>query len=169
MVQEFFFWVLAVTSVMAALGVVGVQDIFRAALLLVLTFLSVAGLFILLNAEFLAVVQVLIYVGAISVLIIFAVLLTRDVEQGNPSNRLRLPAFVGAGLLFLALTSAIVRTSWAEIPSESLARVEEVFASTPQWLAGLLLREWALPFEAASVLLLAAVLGAVVLIRERQP
>jgi NADH-quinone oxidoreductase subunit J len=169
MVQEFFFWVLAVTSVMAALGVVGVQDIFRAALLLVLTFLSVAGLFILLNAEFLAVVQVLIYVGAISVLIIFAVLLTRDVEQGNPSNRLRLPAFVGAGLLFLALTSAIVRTSWTEIPSESLARAEEVFTSTPQWLAGLLLREWALPFEAASVLLLAAVLGAVVLIRERQP
>lgn len=169
MVQEFFFWALAVTSVMAALGVVGVQDIFRAALLLVLTFLSVAGLFILLNAEFLAVVQVLIYVGAISVLIIFAVLLTRDVEQGNPSNRLRLPAFVGAGLLFLALTSAIVRTSWPEIPSESLARAEEVFASTPQWLAGLLLREWALPFEAASVLLLAAVLGAVVLIRERQP
>jgi NADH-quinone oxidoreductase subunit J len=169
MMQEVLFWVLAVTSVVAALGVVGIQDIFRAALLLVLTFLSIAGLFILLNAEFLAVVQVLIYVGAISVLIIFAVLLTRDVEQGNPSNRLRLPAFAGAGLLFLALTYAIVRTSWSEIPSESLARAEEVFASTPQWLAGLLLREWALPFEAASVLLLAAVLGAVVLIRERQP
>ena len=169
MIQEFFFWVLAVTSVVAALGVVGIQDIFRAALLLVLTFLAVAGIFILLNAEFLAVVQVLIYVGAISVLIIFAVLLTRDVEQGNPSNHLRLPAFLGAGLLFLSLTYAIVKTSWSEIPPESLARAEEVFASTPQWLAGLLLRGWALPFEAVSVLLLAVVLGAVVLIRERQP
>ncbi len=169
MIQEFFFWVLAVTSVVAALGVVGIQDIFRAAPLLVPTFLPAAGISSPLNPAFLVVAHVLSYGARISVLIIFVVLLTRDVEQGNPSNHLRLPAFLGAGLLFLSLTYAIVKTSWSEIPPESLARAEEVFASTPQWLAGLLLREWALPFEAVSVLLLAVVLGAVVLIRERQP
>lgn len=162
---------LSITSVLAAIAVIQLQDIFRAALMLVLTFLAVAGLFVLLNAEFLAVVQVLIYAGAISVLIIFAVLLTRDVETGNPSNRLRLPAFLGAGLVLAVLVFVIVQTNWSlledALSRESLAKVEEIFASTPQWLAGLLLREWVLPFEVASVLLLAAILGALVLVRER--
>ena len=173
MVQEAFFWLLAITSVVGAMGVIRLQDIFRAALMLVVTFLSVAGLFVLLNAEFLAVVQVLIYAGAISVLIIFAVLLTREVETGNLSNRLRAPAFLGAGLVFAILAFVVIQTDWPllehTLSPESLARVEEVFATTPQWLASLLLREWALPFEVASVLLLAAILGALVLVRERQP
>ena len=173
MIQEVMFWILAVTSVVTALAVVRFQDIFRAALMLVVTLLTVAGLFVLLNAEFLAVVQVLIYAGAIAVLIIFAVLLTRDVQRGNPSNRLRLPAFVGTGLVSAMLVFVAVRTDWVltedTLSEEGLARVEEVFATTPQWLAGLLLREWVLPFEVVSVLLLAAILGALVLVRERQP
>ena len=173
MVQEVLFWLLALISVIAALAVVRLQDIFRAALMLVVTFLTVAALFVLLNAEFLAVVQVLIYAGAISVLVIFAVLLTRDVQRGNPSNRLRLPAFVGAGLVAAVLVFVAVRTDWVltedTLSEEGLARVEEVFATTPQWLAGLLLREWVLPFEVVSVLLLAAILGAIVLVRDRQP
>ncbi len=173
MVQDAFFWLIAVVSIVAAVAVIQLQDIFRAALMLVVTFLTVAGLFVLLNAEFLAVVQVLIYAGAISVLIIFAVLLTRDVGQGNLSNRLRLPAILGVGLLLVILISAMVRTDWPllehTLTQESLAKVEEVFATTPEWLASLLLKEWVLPFEVASVLLLAAILGAIVLIRERQP
>ena len=173
MVQDAFFWLMAVVSVVAAVAVIQVQDILRAALMLVVTFLTVAGLFVLLNAEFLAVVQVLIYAGAISVLIIFAVLLTRDVGQGNPSNRLRLPAILGVGLLLVILVFVVVRTDWSllehTLTQESLTKVEEVFATTPQWLASLLLKEWVLPFEVASVLLLAAVLGAIVLVRERQP
>lgn len=173
MVQEALFWVLAVTSVVAAVAVIWFQDIFRAALMLVVTFLAVAGLFVLLNAEFLAVVQVLIYAGAISILIIFAVFLTREVEKGNPSNQLRLPALLGSGLILAALVFVVVQTNWRllehTLTRESLDKVEEVFAETPQWLAGLLLREWALPFEVVSVLLLAAILGALVLVRERQP
>ena len=172
MVLEAFFWLLAITSVIAAIAVIQLQDIFRAALMLVLAFLAVAGLFILLNAEFLAVVQVLIYAGAISVLIIFAVLLTRDVETGNLSNRLRLPAFLGASLLLAILVVVIGQTNWFlledSLSGESLAKVEDLFAATPQWLAGLLLREWVLPFEVVSVLLLAAILGALVLVREQQ-
>ena len=78
------FWIIAVSSIIAALAVVILKDLFRAALFLIVSFLGVAGMFVLLRAEFLAVVQVLVYVGAISVLIIFAILMTQDVEEGSP-------------------------------------------------------------------------------------
>ena len=87
--QDIVFWFLAVAAIGASLGVVLVRDIFRAALLLVVVFVAVAGFFVMMSAEFLAVVQVLIYVGAIAILIIFAIMLTRDVRQGNLPNRLQ--------------------------------------------------------------------------------
>ena len=172
--QDLLFWTLAIASVVAALAVIQLQDIFRAALLLVAHFLAVAGLFVLLNAEFLAVVQVLIYAGAISILIIFAVLLTREVERGNPSNRLRLPALTGCSLLLVSLGFVVVDTNWSLLQTglapapETLAKVEGIFANTPERLADLLLQQWVLPFEVASVLLLAAIVGALVLVRERR-
>ena len=170
--QDGVFWTVAAASVAAALGVVLIQDVFKAALSLVATFLLVAGLFVLLSAEFLAVVQVLIYVGAVSILIIFAVLLTRDVEQGNPSNRLQFPAMITAVLGLAVIVFVVLRTDWVVmedvLPPETMDRVEGVLATTPESIAGVLLSEWVLPFEATSVLLLAAILGALTLIRERQ-
>ena len=173
-VQDVLFWLLAAISVAASILVLRFQNLFRAALMLVVTFGAVAGLFVLLNAEFLAVVQVLVYIGAIAVLIIFGVLLTQDIEVGNPSNsiRLRLPAMMGSGLVLAFLIFVIADTHWnlleQTLSSESLAKVEEVLSTTPQWLAGLLLQEWVLAFEAVSILLLAAIIGAIVLVRERQ-
>ncbi|MBI4199324.1 MAG: NADH-quinone oxidoreductase subunit J [Chloroflexi bacterium] len=158
---------MAVASVVAAVMVVQLQDIFRAALVLVVHFLAVAGLFVLLNAEFLAAVQVLIYAGAISILIVFAVLLTREVEGGNPSNRLRLPALVGCGLLLAALGSVLAGAKWQLLPRRLPQAVEEAFVATPERLADLLLQPWVLPFEVASVVLLAAIIGALFLVRER--
>ena len=84
--QDVVFWILAVMAIVGALGVVLLPNLFRAALLLIVVFVAVAGMFILLSAEFLAVVQILIYVGAIAILIIFAVMLTRDVQRGNLPN-----------------------------------------------------------------------------------
>ncbi len=72
------FWILTVVGVAAALTVVLLRDIFRAALALVLCLLTVAGVYIILSADFLAVVQILIYVGGISILVILAIMLTRD-------------------------------------------------------------------------------------------
>lgn len=173
-VQDVLFWLLAAISVAASILVLRFQNLFRAALMLVVTFGAVAGLFVLLNAEFLAVVQVLVYIGAIAVLIIFGVLLTQDIEVGNPSNsiRLRLPAMMGSGLVLAFLIFVIADTHWnlleQTLSSESLTKVEEVLSTTPQWLAGLLLQEWVLAFEAVSILLLAAIIGAIVLVRERQ-
>jgi NADH-quinone oxidoreductase subunit J len=110
--QDVIFWVLAVGSVAAALGVVLLKDIFRAALLLVVVFLAVAGFFVMMNAEFLAVVQVLIYAGAIAILIIFAITLTREVQQGNLPNRLQPAAVLFPVLLLAALVFVAVDTNW---------------------------------------------------------
>ena len=166
--QDIVFWALAAVAVLAALGVVFLRDIFRGALLLVLAFFAVAGFFVLLSATFLAVVQALIYVGAIAILLIFAIMLTRDVSRGNePNRRLKAPAFAICGLLLAALVFVALKTPWNMLAPQG--GVDAVFADTPSWLAGLLLKEFVLPFEVVSVLLLAAVIGALALVRERKP
>ena len=190
--QDVVFWILGVVAIGAALGVVLIRDLFRAALLLVLVFISVAGFYVMLNAEFLAVVQVLIYVGAISILIIFAVMLTRDVQQGNLPNRLQLPAVLFAALLLSALVVVTIDTDWDLIPDDVQEKVslvqtsavaiidtedlessgfteEEQSAAKEAGLADLLIGDFVLPFEAVSVLLLAALIGALVLMRPRPP
>ena len=187
--QDVVFWILSVMAVVGALGVVMVPDLFRAALLLIVVFIAVAGFFILLSAEFLAVVQVLIYVGAIAILIIFAVMLTRDVQHGNLPNRMQMPAAVLAALLFAALVAVVVDTQWEFLPAEQQERVDLVQTSAVTTLTGdvlteagitgpeeqsevqnagladLLISDYVLPFEAVSVLLLAALIGALVLVR----
>ena len=88
------------------------KDVFRAALALVACFLVVAGIYITLNADFLAAVQVLIYIGGISVLIVLGIMLTRDVQHGSQANRLRIPALITAGLFFVVITVALTGTTW---------------------------------------------------------
>ena len=161
------FWVLSTVSVVCALGVVLLRDLFRSALLLIGVFLAVAGLFVLLSAEFLAVAQVLIYVGAISILVIFAIMLTRDVQHGNMPNRLHPTAVVVCSVLLVVFISTFLRTEWDLLPAVLPMGLEQVLTNTPNWLAMLLLREYVLPFEAVSVLLLAAVIGALALVREK--
>jgi len=187
--QDVVFWILSVMAVVGALGVVMVPDLFRAALLLIVVFIAVAGFFVLLSAEFLAVVQVLIYVGAIAILIIFAVMLTRDVQHGNLPNRMQMPAAVLAVLLFAALVAVAVDTQWEFLPAEQQERVDLVQTSAVTTLTGdvlteagitgpeeqaevqnagladLLISDYVLPFEAVSLLLLAALIGALVLVR----
>ena len=170
------FWAIAASTVVAALAVVLLRDVFRAALFLVVALLGVAGLFVLMRAEFLAVVQVLIYVGAISVLIIFAVVTTRDVEQGSPFNALRLPMLVIAGLLMACVAFVIYSTDWVlieaaassgEISGAAADEIGRVYDNTIPGIARLLITDYVLAFEVASVVLLAAVVGALALLRRR--
>ena len=186
--QDIVFWILAVMAIVGALGVVLVPNLFRAALLLIVVFVAVAGMFILLSAEFLAVVQILIYVGAIAVLIIFAVMLTRDVQHGNLANGMQIPAAVFAALLLTALVAVAVDTKWEFLPADQQDRAELVQVNALTTLTGevlddagvspedqtevqesgladLLISDYVLPFEAVSVLLLAALIGALVLVR----
>ena len=192
--QEIVFWVLAVVAIGAALGVVLIRDLFRAALLLVLVFVAIAGFFVLLSAEFLAVVQVLIYAGAISILLIFGIMLTRNVPQGNMANRLQIPAAVFAAMLLAVMVTVAVQTEWAgltgdqediasfvqtsavtnvsaETAAPALAvtdlTVEQHDSVTNAGLADLLVSDFVLPFEAVSLLLLAAVIGSLVLVLSR--
>ena len=193
--QDVVFWFLAVLVVGGALGVVLIPDLFRAALLLVLVFVGVAGFFVLMSAEFLAVVQVLIYAGAVSILIIFGIMLTRDVQRGNLPNRWQIPAVLFSSLLLATLVVVAVGTNW-ELFSEAdesraaavhtsgvrtlsletdRAALERAGFSSPEeqravqeaGLADLLIGKFVLPFEGVSLLLLAAVIGALVLVRPR--
>jgi NADH-quinone oxidoreductase subunit J len=105
------FWVLAVVIITAALAVVVIKNVFRAAIALIFCFAAVAGLYVTLSADFLAVVQILIYVGGISVLILLAIMLTHNIPQGSPANRLRLPAFLMAAVLFGLMVFAVTNTA----------------------------------------------------------
>jgi NADH-quinone oxidoreductase subunit J len=188
--QDIVFWGLSIAAIGAALGVVLVRDLFRAVLLLAGVFIAMAGFFVLLSAEFLAVVQVLIYVGAISILFIFAIMLTRNVRQGNLPNRLQIPAVLFSTLLLAALVVVATITDWNLIADrdqqdrvdlaqtqsvnvlspEALERVgivseEEIGQTEKAGLADLLIGPFVLPFEAVSVLLLAALIGGLALAR----
>jgi NADH-quinone oxidoreductase subunit J len=156
------FWILAAVAVIAALGVVFLRNVFRAALALVLCFLMVAGLYITLSADFLAAVQILIYVGAISVLIILAIMMTRDVQRGSPTNKMKIPAFIVAIVLLVIMVYTVTNTSWKVAGEAPLLPT-----TTP--LAVKLFSEggFILPVEIAAVLLLAAILGAIVIAREK--
>ena len=88
------------------------RNVFRAALSLILCFIAVAGIYITLSADFLAAVQILVYVGAISVLIILAIMMTREVQKGNPVNKMELPAAVVAAVLLGILVYTVTSTPW---------------------------------------------------------
>lgn len=158
---DFAFWVLAIVAVGAALGVVLLRDLFRAALLLILALMAVAGLYVTLHADFLAAAQVLVYAGAIAILIVFAIMLTRDVPQGNTFNRFHPVALVVSGLMLVALLWAVLATTWQ--PSLVPAPLEPTTAA----IADRLFNTYVLPFEIASLLLLAALIGAIVIAREK--
>jgi len=156
------FWIIAVVAVISALGVVFLRNVFRAALSLILCFITIAGLYITLSADFLAAVQILVYVGAISVLIILAIMMTREVQQGSPANKMKVPAFVVAVVLLGIMIYTVTKTSW-QVASES------PLTPTTAPLAIKLFSEsgFILPVEIAALLLLAAILGAIVIAREK--
>jgi NADH-quinone oxidoreductase subunit J len=156
------FWIMALVVVAAAMGVVFLRNVFHAALALVLCFLTVAGLYVTLSADFLAAVQILVYVGAISVLIILAVMMTREVQRGSPSNRLVESAFVVAFVLLGIMVYTVLKTPWQ-------VSAEAPLAPTTAPLATRLFGEngFILPVEIAAVLLLAAILGAIVIARDK--
>ncbi|MEJ5198360.1 MAG: NADH-quinone oxidoreductase subunit J [Anaerolineae bacterium] len=161
--EQAFFILLGLLTLGAALMVVTTRNLLRAALWLIAAFFGIAGIFILLHAEFLAVVQVLIYIGAISILIIFAIMLTRrlmDPQQPRFNSQWGL---VGgfAALLFVGLAAVITRVTWpaatGALPADPIARLGADFVGP-----------YAVPFEVASVLLVVAMIGAIIIARERE-
>jgi len=159
--QEVVFLVLAVVGGLAGLLVVTSRNIVHAALYLVVALSSVAGDYLLLAAPFVAFVQVIIYVGAIVVLILFGIMLTRaPVGRRVLDNTLR--ARVGAFVVGLGMFTML---TWFMADAWSGERIAGQAVTTTAALGTSLFRNYVLPFEAVSVLLLAALIGAIVLAR----
>ncbi len=154
------FWVLAVLTLVAAGGVMVSRNLFHAVLMLIVTFIGVAGFFILLSAQFLAMAQIIIYVGAISVLILFVILLTPRAGRDNGETRMLLPGALLAVCLAAVFLIVINDATWPTRSSDPGLSAET--------LGTALLGRWVLPFEIASVLLTAALVGSIMLARTPQ-
>ena len=158
------FIILSAIALVGALGVVLNRNLFRSALFLVLSFVAVAGFYILLEAEFLAMVQILVYVGAISILIIFAIMLSRRMMSAEVKafNEQWAWALVAALALFAILAFVLLGVVWptaeASVPENAISDLGQALVSPDQFV---------LVFEVASVLLLVALVGAVIVARER--
>jgi NADH-quinone oxidoreductase subunit J len=153
----FAFYVLSGLTLVAAGGVMVSRNLLHAVLFLIVTFIGVAGFFILLSAEFLAMAQVIIYVGAIAVLVLFAVLLTPRAGRDNGETKMALPAAMLAAVLAAVTMFVVHDTDWNRVEDSPNVAVAE--------LGDALLNTWVLPFELASVLLTAALVGSIMLVR----
>ena len=158
------FWVLSAVTVGASLGVFLVRNLIHAVFVLVLAFLGMAGLFVTLSADFIAVAQVLIYAGAISVLMVFAVMLTPLANRDNANSLYVMPA-LGVGVALATIVGFVaIEVEWAQLSGAALEA--RSFDATVGAIGEALLGPYVLAFEVASVLLLAALIGAIVLVRE---
>ena len=108
------FWALAAILLCSAIYAISTKSVMRACFALIICFLSVSGLFITLGFEFLAVIQVMVYVGAVGVLIIMSVMMTKRNEEGNISNHFKVPAILAALCLAVLGTYAVISTNWAQ-------------------------------------------------------
>lgn len=160
------FVLLALVAVGSALLVVTTRNMVHAALWLVVTLGAVSGVYLVLAAEFVAWVQVLIYVGAVVVLLLFALMLTKAPTGPQPdlTTWRAVPAAVVAGLVTVLLGTTVV-TGFRDAEID----LEEAVVGSAQTTGATIFSSWVLPFEVLSVLLLAALIGAIVLSRGSRP
>ena len=158
-IAQIVFILLALLSIVSAIGVVTVPNVVHAALFLILSLIGVAGFYILLSSEFLALVQILIYAGTVGIIVLFALMLTRGREHNLPvvNAGAQWPlGLLAAGILGVVLEIAVMDSDWPR-NAKSLVLVNM------QTLAGALFHDWLLPFEIVSVVLLVALVGAIVI------
>jgi NADH:ubiquinone oxidoreductase subunit 6 (subunit J) len=163
------FVVFAAVLVGSALAVVTVRNIVHAALALVLVFGAASGIYILLNAEFIAIVQILIYAGAVTILILFSIMLTQNPNSrtSNPANR----QWLIAALIAVALCAGIIfalsqNNAIANSSSQAVANTGGTVPAIGQLLYSATSYSYVLPFEIATLVLLVAIVGAIVIGRE---
>ena len=159
---EAVFYAVAAVAIGGAIGTVTVPNVVHAALFLILSLMGVAGFYILLTSEFLALVQVLIYGGAVATIVLFALMLTRGREMPTVTDGAQKPlAFLTLLALLAVVIAAVTQTEW---PRDA----GQVTTVSLQTLGDALFRRWAVPFEIASVVLLVALIGAVVISKQEE-
>ena len=151
------FVVLAASTLLGGLGVVLTRNVVHAALFLMMSLVSVAGIYLILFTEFLALVQVLIYGGAIIIVLVFAIMLTRTSEYPHISDNRQWPL---AAIAAMALGAVLAAAFWTSPPTGTAAQ-SPAFSE----LANSLFTRWAIPFEVASLVLLVALIGAIIIAR----
>ena len=151
------FIILAVLTLGGGLAVVVTRNVVQAALALLVSLIAVAGIYLVLYAEFLALVQVLIYGGAIVIVLIFAIMLTRNAEYPRTSDNRQWPlaALAALGLLAVLATAFLINGVRGTEPSNA----------SFTGIGNSLFTTWAVPFEVASLVLLVALIGAIIIAR----
>jgi NADH-quinone oxidoreductase subunit J len=169
MVESVIFYILALATVGTALLVILQRSPVVSAIYLIMTFFSLAGIFLLLQAEFIAMIQVLVYAGAIMVLFLFVIMLLNLEKEKKIITRHRLQKVVGVflGVILLAQIGMIFNSVLLEgvkgnFPPEKVAAI-----GNTEVVARLLFTDFLLPFEITSVLLLVAIIGAIVLAKKQ--
>ena len=193
------FWVTAAVTIAAAVMVVTLSDVFKAAVFLAASFIGVACMFFLLNAEFVGVVQILVYVGAVSILIAFSVMMIRDVAEGSRPSRGRILSVMVSALVVASVAVVAYNTDWTKnsdltnpdaiagltgqfvevqneagngrVTAASDAQVAQgeaqpgVLADSTGTVGVLLVRDFVLPFETVGLIIVAALIGGLALMR----
>jgi NADH-quinone oxidoreductase subunit J len=181
--EAFFFYALAITVLFTSVFTVSAKNSVHSALFLISTLIGLAGLFLLLRAEFVAGAQILVYVGGILVLFLFVLMLVNIRDEGqNPFNRQDSIAFVIAGLILVSIMASVYHTQQSGFfktqPTAERAAIESakpdpnapagVISADTENVGKTLYTRAVLPFEVASVLLLVAVIGSVLLARDKK-
>ena len=151
------FVIVAIFTLGGAVGVVATRNVVHAALFLLLSLLGAAGAYLLLFAEFLALVQVLIYGGAVTIVVLFAVMLTRSSEYPRITDNKQWPL----GLITATVLAVVLGAAFWLAPDVAAEPQAPAFTE----LGASLFTKWALPFEIASLVLLVALIGAIIIAR----
>jgi NADH-quinone oxidoreductase subunit J len=161
--EDVLLWLLAAIMIGSALLVVTMRDIIRCGLAMIVSFLALAGIYVLMGVPLLGAAQVIVYIGAISVLILFAIMLTQTKDAAPTKLVFQTqagPASIASVVIAIVIALAVASTDWGEVARRARLGTEV--------MAEVLFEQFVLPFEVVSVLLLAAVIGGVFLAK-REP
>lgn len=170
MLDSAIFWVFAIVGVGAALGAVFNRSVINAALCLIAVFMSIAGFYVLNNADFLAIAQIIIYAVGLTIIMLFAIMFTgdkpMDLQKVNRTSRLAYGIIIAYVLaLLLRGTASLPGAATPAVSADVAMRLKN--EGSTLMLGQLLFSQYALPFELASILLLAAMIGAIVIAKKR--
>jgi len=169
MVETALFTILAVVTVITAILVIVQRNPVASAIYLIITLFSLAGIYLLLNAQFIAVIQVLVYAGAIMVLFLFVIMLLNLEREKKIVTRHRLQKVFGVflGIVLLAQIGMVFNSVLLEGSKGTFSPEKVAAVGNTQVVARLLFTDYLLPFEITSVLLLVAIIGAIVLAKRQ--